>query len=102
VADGTWGNWTNIQVRRNLDGVSVDALPQTSSPAGSARNMAVSDTLSSSFYRDFAEALTTGRPPEIPAARSRDTIAIIEAARRSAATGEVVAPAAAKGSYGRG
>jgi scyllo-inositol 2-dehydrogenase (NADP+) len=102
VADGAWGNWTDMHVRRTVDGLTMDLAPQSVSPASGARSMDVSDTLSAHFYGDLREVLASGRRPEIPVERARDAIAIIEAARRSSTIGQAVAPVAPKGEYKRG
>ncbi|MGQ9682984.1 MAG: hypothetical protein ACUVX9_10635 [Anaerolineae bacterium] len=50
----------------------------------------ITKELSVFFYTDLAEALAQGRAPAISAQRGRDVMAILEAARRSHATGQTV------------
>jgi predicted dehydrogenase len=44
------------------------------------------------YYEQFAEAVRTGGPPPVSAAEAVETLAVLDAARLSAATGQLVAP----------
>jgi scyllo-inositol 2-dehydrogenase (NADP+) len=100
VADGAWGHWTDMRIRRSMDDVTVDLVPQEVGPSSGSRDYDVGEELSACFYGDLAESLSTGRPPAITAQRGRDVMAILEAARRSAETGQTVQPDDPKGAYG--
>ena len=99
VADGAWGRWTEMRIRRSMGDVTVDLMPQDVGPSSGARDYDVGDELSDAFYSDLGEALSTGRPPAITARRGRDVMAILEAARRSSETGQTVKPQCPKDSY---
>ncbi len=99
VADGAWGRWTEMRIRRSMGDVTVDVVPQDVGPSSGARDYDVGDELSDAFYSDLGEALSTGRPPAITAQRGRDVMAILEAGRRSSETGQTVKPEAPKDSY---
>ena len=90
TADGAWGRWTEMRLRRTMSGMPVDVLPQGVGPSSGGRNYDVGEELSALFYQDLAEALTTGRPPAITAKQARDVMAVLDAARRSDATGQTV------------
>ena len=99
LADGAWGNWGDIRIRATIGGTITDLTPQAAGPTSAARSMEVSDALSAHFYADLREVLATGRRAEVPVTRARDAIAIMDAARRSAAIGQAVAPAQPRGDY---
>jgi predicted dehydrogenase len=100
VAEGTWGRWTEMRIRRSLGDLTAELVPQDVGPSSGARDYDVGDELSDAFYSDLAEALSTGRPPAITAQRGRDVIAVLDGARRSNESGETVKPQAPKGTYG--
>jgi scyllo-inositol 2-dehydrogenase (NADP+) len=83
VADGTWGKWTDMQVRGTVADLPVDILPRGVGPSSGGQSYDVGDELSAQFYGDLAEALANGRPSAISAQRARDVMAILDAARRS-------------------
>ena len=91
VAEGAWGRWTEMRVRRSAGELVMDVLPQDIGPSSGARGMDVGEELSAHFYGDLAQAMAEGRPPAITAACARDVIAVLEAARRSHEIGSVVA-----------
>ncbi len=99
VADGAWGRWTDMRIRRSADDLTVDMLPQDVGPSSGARDYDVGEELSACFYGDLGESLSAGRPPAITAQRGRDVIAILEAARRSAETAQTVKPEGPRGTY---
>ena len=99
VADGAWGRWTDMRIRRSAGDVTVDLVPQGVSASSGTRDYDVGEELSAQFYRDLSEALSSGRAPAITAQRGRDVLAILEAARRSHAAGQTVQPAAPRGQY---
>jgi predicted dehydrogenase len=90
VADGAWGRWTDMRIRGSVADVTMDLLPQDVGPSSGGRNYDVGEELSAFFYGDLAEALDTGRPPAITMQRARDVMAILEAARQSSASGQIV------------
>jgi predicted dehydrogenase len=100
IADGTWGKWTSMRIRRTVSGVDMDMRPQGEADASSGRSMAVDDQLSRRFYQNLACVLTMGGQPEVPIERARDVIALIDAGRQSIAQGRTIAPAEARGTYG--
>ena len=100
ASEGGWSNWSKVHVCRAVSGVAMDMVPQGGAATGSGRDMGVADSLSDIFYGDLAEVLATGRPPTVPAERSRDAIAILQAARESSITGQNVTQVTARGTYG--
>jgi predicted dehydrogenase len=100
VADGAWGHWTDMRIRRSMDDVTVDLVPHEVGLSSGTRDYDVGEELSARFYANLSESLSTGRPPAITAQRGRDVMAILEAARRSAETGQTVRPNDPKGAYG--
>ena len=90
MADGAWGHWTDMRIRRELAGVSADIIPQGIEPGSGSHNSDVEDELSACFYGNLAEALRSGRPPAITARQARDVMAVLEAARQSHASGQTV------------
>jgi predicted dehydrogenase len=90
VADGAWGQWTNMHIRTELAGMEMDLAPQQVAPSSGGQDYDVSEDLSALFYGDLAEALKRGRSPAVSAQRGRNVMAIIEAARRSNETGQTV------------
>ena len=100
IAEGEWGRWTEMRIRRTIAGVPTDLVPQAIGPSSGGRNYDVGEGLSELFYGDLAEALSAGRAPAITARRARDVMAILEAARLSNATGQVVALDPPEGSPG--
>ena len=101
VADGVWGHFTDMRIRRSMADMTVDLVPQGVAPSSGSVNYDVGEELSAYFYSDLAEALEKGRPPAITAQQGRDVIAILEAARRSNASGETIRLDPPKGSYGK-
>jgi predicted dehydrogenase len=91
LADGAWGRWTDMRIRRAMADMTMDLIPQGAGVSSAAANYAVGDELSACFYTDLAEAMATGREPAISAERGRDVMAVLEAARRSNTGGQVVA-----------
>jgi scyllo-inositol 2-dehydrogenase (NADP+) len=102
IADGTWGKWTEMRVRREMGELPVDILPQGVGASSGSRSMDVGEELSAAFYADLADALAKGRAPVITAEHARDVMAILEAARRSNETGQPIKPDAPKDSAYRG
>jgi predicted dehydrogenase len=92
MADGAWGHWTDMRIRRELAGVSADIIPQGIEPGSGSHNSDVEDELSACFYTVLAHAFAAGRPPAITAQKARSVMAVLEAARQSNATGQTVAP----------
>jgi len=90
VADGAWGRWTDMRIRRSMADMTMDLLPQDVGPSSGSRDYDVGEELSAFFYADLAEALATGRPPAISAQRGRDVMYILEAARRSSQSGQTI------------
>jgi scyllo-inositol 2-dehydrogenase (NADP+) len=94
VAEGRWGEWTSMRVSTQVAGAAADILPQDVGPSSGSRNLDVGEELSAQFYTDLRQAIETGRPPAITAARARDVVALLEAARESHALQQTVeAPA---------
>jgi len=89
-AEGAWGHWTEMRVRRSFGSVEMDLTPLAARPNGVSRHYDVDKDLSAVFYADLAEALVQGRPPAIPAVRGRNITAILEAARLSSAEGRTI------------
>jgi predicted dehydrogenase len=90
VADGTWGRWTDMQIRTTMADMTMDLLPRDVGPSSGGQNYDVGEELSIFFYGDLLEALQTGRPPAISAKRGRDVMAILDAARQSSESGQTV------------
>jgi len=90
IADGAWGNWTDMRIRTNLSGVTMELTPQDIKSSSGSRNMDVGEELSACFYNDLAEALHTGRPPAITAQRAREVMVILETARQSSKCGQTM------------
>lgn len=101
MSEGGWANWSKVHVCRAVSGVAMEMVPQGGGASGSGRDMAVADSLSDIFYSDLADVLASGRPLTVPAARSRDAIAVLQAARESSVTGQNVTPVAPRGTYTR-
>ncbi|MFB3881495.1 MAG: Gfo/Idh/MocA family protein [Armatimonadota bacterium] len=99
VADGAWGKWTDMRIRRSSGGVTVDLAPQGIGASSGARDYDVGEELSAQFYADLAEALSAGRAPAVTAQRGRDVIAILETARQSHRASQTVQPPAPRGEY---
>ena len=99
IADGAWGRWTEMRLRRSLDDVTVDLMPQDVGASSGSRDYDVGEELSACFYGDLEEALAQNRPAAITAERGRDVVAILDAARRSHEIGQTVVPSAPKGAY---
>jgi predicted dehydrogenase len=91
IADGTWGCWTDMQIRGTVAGMTMDLLPQGIGPSSGVRNYDVGEELSAFFYGDLAEALEAGRPPAVTMRRARDVMVILDAAHRSSESQETVA-----------
>jgi predicted dehydrogenase len=91
LAEGAWGRWTDMHIRRAAGNIVMDIVPQGVGPSSGSRGMDVGDELSACFYNDLAEAFAQKRQPAITAARARDIIAILETARRSHETRTTVA-----------
>jgi len=89
-ANGAWGEWTSMRLRRSVADMPVEMVPQGMGTSSGSRNYDVGEELSACFYTDLAEAITTGRPPAITARRGRNVMAILEAARQSNASGQTV------------
>ncbi len=83
TADGAWGKWTDMRIRGSVADIPVDMLPQDVGPSSGGRSYDVGDELSAQFYGDLADSLATGHPSAITAARARNVMLILEAARRS-------------------
>jgi scyllo-inositol 2-dehydrogenase (NADP+) len=96
IADGTWGKWTEMRIRREMGELPVDILPQGMGPSSGSRNMDVGEELSAAFYSDLAEALTLGRSSAITGEHARDVMAVLEAARCANETGQAIRPEAPK------
>ena len=96
TAEGAWGCWTQMRIRRSLADMPADIIPQGVGPSSGGRGMDVGEQLSACFYDDLQEALTKKRPSAITAQRARDVIAILETAREAHKTGQVVKPTAPK------
>jgi len=92
VAEGAWGRWTDMRIRRAMAEVTMDLVPQGVGPSSGSRGLDVGDELSTHFYTDLREALSTGRKPAITAERARDVMLILDAARQSNDSGQVVMP----------
>ena len=90
TADGVWGQWTDMHILGSVAGVEMDLSPQDVGPSSGGRNYDVGEELSTIFYEDLAEAISSGRPPAITAQRARDVMAILEGARESSASGRTV------------
>ena len=90
IADGAWGRWTDMRIRKSVADFTMDLLPQDVGPSGGSRDCDVGKGLSEYFYGDLADALAANREPVITAQRGRDIMAILDAARRSSATGQTV------------
>ncbi len=90
MANGAWGQWTDMRIRGVLEGVPMDFVPQDVGPSSGSASMDVGEGLSAVFYDDLADAMAKGRDSAITAQRARDVMAILEAARDSAREGEVV------------
>jgi len=101
VADGAWGRWTDMRIRRQAGDITMDLLPQGMGPSSGTRGMDVGEELSDQFYTDLASALAAKRAPAITAERARDTIAMLDAARESHTTGKTIAPAAPRADWAR-
>ncbi len=93
-AEGAWGRWTEMQVRRTMGGMVVDVAPLDIESATAGKSMAVGEDLSVQFYTDLQRALADGAKPTITGEFARDIIAVLEAARQSHETGNTVALAA--------
>lgn len=96
TADGTWGQWTDMRIRRTVAGMPADTQPRGMGPSSGGRAYDVGHELSAQFYGDLAEALAKGRPPAITVERARNVMAILDAARRSDAEKRTVAVPAAR------
>ena len=90
MSEGVWGRWTDMHIRTDLNGTTMDLAPLSAGPSSGARNYDVGDELSACFYGDLAEAINTGRPPAITAQRALDVMKILDAARQSSASGQSV------------
>lgn len=90
VADGAWGKWTEMRIRSEAGDMPVDLIPHDIGPSSGGRNYDVGEELSALFYGDLAGALAEGRLSAVTMQRARDVMAVLEAARHSSATGEVV------------
>ncbi len=91
-----FGHWSEMRLQRAEDETPVDLPPQALPPNVEGRGMDAWLLPVACFYDDLAEALGRGQPPAVTAARARDVMAILDAARRSHETGQVVAPPEAK------
>ena len=89
-AQGDWGHWTEMRIRRTEAGLPMDLVPQEIGPSSGGRNYDVGEDLSAQFYSDLSDALNAGRRPAVTAERARDIIAVLEAARRSDVLGQTV------------
>jgi predicted dehydrogenase len=96
-AEGKWGEWTSMRVRTEIAGAPADILPQDLGPSSGSRNLDVGEELSAQFYADLRLAIEGGRPPAITAARARDVVALLEAARESHARQQTIAVPASRG-----
>jgi predicted dehydrogenase len=99
VSEGTWGRWTEMRIRKSAGEVAMDVVPQDVGPSSGARGMEVVDELSARFYCDLAEAMAMDRPPAITATCARDVIAVLDAARQSHLSGQVVSLSKPRGSW---
>jgi predicted dehydrogenase len=100
VADGRWGEWTSMRVRTQVAGAPADILPQDVGPSSGSRSMDVGEELSAQFYADLRQAIEEGRPAAITAARARDVVALLDAARESHARQQTVAAPASRAGDG--
>ncbi len=89
-AEGAWGKWTEMRLRQEIAGVSVDSVPQGVAASSGSRNMDVGDELSQAYYADLGGVLQSGGSLTVTAQRARDVMAVLDAARRSHATGQAV------------
>lgn len=89
-AEGAWGRWTDMRIRRVQNDVVMDVVPQGVGPSSGSKGMDVGDELSACFYGDLAEAISQKREPAITAQMARDVIVILEAARKSAEAGKTL------------
>jgi scyllo-inositol 2-dehydrogenase (NADP+) len=96
-----FGHWTEMQLSRGREELTTEVVPCHQEAGNVSQEFDVADDLSYLFYRDLAEAFADGRPPAISAARARDVIALLEAARRSSELALAVAPPAAADVYRR-
>lgn len=87
IAEGSWGRWTDMQIRGTVGELPVDVVPRGVAPSSPGHKFDVSDGLSAMFYGDLFDALQNGRPPEITARRARNVMVVLEAARESNACG---------------
>jgi predicted dehydrogenase len=90
MAEGRWGEWTSMRVRTQVAGAAADILPQDVGPSSGSCSMDVGEELSAQFYTDLRQAIETRRPPAITAARARDVVALLDAARESHALQQTV------------
>jgi predicted dehydrogenase len=90
TADGTWGCWTDMHIRGDVADIPMDLHPQDVGPSSGGRNYDVGEELSAQFYEDLAGALTGTHQPAITVKRARDVMVVLEAARRSSASGQTV------------
>jgi scyllo-inositol 2-dehydrogenase (NADP+) len=90
VADGAWGRWTDLRIRRSVAGLVVDLEPMGAGPSSGNRNYDVAEELSAQFYGDLVEAITAGRPPAVTSQRAYEVMLVLDAARRSDATGKPI------------
>jgi scyllo-inositol 2-dehydrogenase (NADP+) len=100
VAEGRWGEWTSMRVRTQVAGAPADILPRDVGPSSGSRSLDVGAELSAQFYADLRRAIEEGRPPAITAARARDVVALLDAARQSHARQQTIAAPACRASEG--
>jgi len=100
ISGSAFGHWTEMELRRGMDELTREVVPCYGEDANVSQEFDVADDLSHLFYRDLAEALTGSREPAVSAERSRDVVAILDAARHSSETAQTVTPDSPLASYG--
>jgi len=100
ISGSAFGHWTEMELRRGMDELTREVVPCYGEDANVSQEFDVADDLSHFFYRDLAEALTGSREPAVSAERSRDVVAILDAARHSSETAQTVTPDSPLASYG--
>jgi predicted dehydrogenase len=94
ISGSGFGHWAEMRLARGMDQVTTEAVPRRTGDVGISDGRHVADEPNRLFYEDLAEALARGRTPAVSAARARDVIALLDAARQSSELGQtVVAPA---------
>ncbi len=90
ISEGVWGKWTNMHIKRDIAGMKMEIIPQDTGASSGGGSFDVGDELSAIFYNDLAEAIQNGSTPAITAQRARDVMAVLETARQSNASGQIV------------